>query len=116
MDMKKFTEKSSEALLSAQRMATEYGNAEISQLHLLFTLCADKDGLIATLLTRLNVNVSYLTEKARGEIARLPKVSGGEKYVSRALNDLLESAQSTAEQMGDAYVSVEHPVETMPWQ
>ena len=108
MDMKKFTEKSSEALLNAQRMATEYGNAEISQLHLLFTLCADKEGLIATLLTRLNVNVSYLTEKARGEIARLPKVSGGEKYVSRALNDLLESAQSTAEQMGDSYVSVEH--------
>ena len=108
MDMKKLTEKSSEALIGAQRMATEYGNAEISQLHLLFTLCADKEGLIATLLTRLNVNVSNLTEKARGEIARLPKVSGGEKYVSRALNDLLESAQSTAEQMGDSYVSVEH--------
>ncbi|MDD6995331.1 MAG: ATP-dependent chaperone ClpB [Candidatus Borkfalkiaceae bacterium] len=108
MDMKKFTEKSSEALIGAQRMATEYGNAEISQLHLLFTLCADKDGLIATLLTRLNVNVPALTEKTRGEIARLPKVSGGEKYVSRALNDLLESAQSTAEQMGDSYVSVEH--------
>ncbi|MGN1052740.1 MAG: ATP-dependent Clp protease ATP-binding subunit, partial [Candidatus Scatosoma sp.] len=108
MDMKKFTEKSSQALINAQRAATEYGNAEISQIHLLFALCADKEGLIATLLSRLNVNVPEFTEKARAEIARLPKVSGGEKYVSRALNDLLESAQDTAGQMGDSYVSVEH--------
>ena len=108
MDMKKFTEKSSQALINAQRLANEYGNAEISQMHLLFALCADKEGLIATLLSRLNVNVPEFTEKARGEIARLPKVSGGEKYVSRVLNDLLESAQDTAEHMGDSYVSVEH--------
>ena len=108
MDMKKFTEKSSQALINAQRLANEYGNAEISQMHLLFALCADKEGLIATLLSRLNVNVPEFTEKARGEISRLPKVTGGEKYVSRALNDLLESAQDTAEHMGDSYVSVEH--------
>ncbi|MGN1061598.1 MAG: ATP-dependent chaperone ClpB [Candidatus Scatosoma sp.] len=108
MDMNKFTEKSSQALINAQRTASEYGNAEIAQIHLLFALCADKEGLIAALLSRLNVNVPEFTEKVRGEIARLPKVSGGEKYVSRALNDLLESAQNTAGQMGDSYVSVEH--------
>ncbi len=108
MDMKKFTEKSSEALVNAQRVSTEYGNADINQLHLLFSLLSDKEGLIATLLSRAGVNVSALLESTRTEISRLPKVSGGEKYVSRALNDLLESAQSSAEQMGDSYVSVEH--------
>lgn len=108
MDMKKFTEKSSEALVNAQRVSTEYGNADINQLHLLFSLLSDKEGLIATLLSRAGVNVSVLLESTRTEISRLPKVSGGEKYVSRALNDLLESAQSSAEQMGDSYVSVEH--------
>ena len=108
MDMKKFTEKSSEALVNAQRVSTEYGNADISQLHLLFSLLSDKEGLIATLLSRAGVNVSALLERTRTEISRLPKVSGGEKYVSGALNDLLESAQSSAEQMGDSYVSVEH--------
>ena len=60
MDMRKFTEKSSEALVNAQRMANEYGNAEIGQLHLLFSLCQDKEGLIATLLTRLNADVPAL--------------------------------------------------------
>ena len=108
MDMKKFTEKSSEALVNAQRVSTEYGNADINQLHLLFSLLSDKEGLIATLLSRAGVNVSALLERTRTEISRLPKVSGGEKYVSGALNDLLESAQSSAEQMGDSYVSVEH--------
>ena len=108
MDMKKFTEKSSEALVNAQRVSTEYGNADINQLHLLFSLLSDKEGLIATLLSRAGVNVSALLERTRTEISWLPKVSGGEKYVSRALNDLLESAQSSAEQMGDSYVSVEH--------
>lgn len=47
MDMKKFTEKSSEALVNAQRVSTEYGNADINQLHLLFSLLSDKEGLIA---------------------------------------------------------------------
>ena len=108
MDMKKFTEKSSEALVNAQRVSTEYGNADIGQLHLLFSLLSDKEGLISTLLSRMGINVSALLERTRAEISRLPKVSGGEKYVSRALNDLLENAETSAEQMGDSYVSVEH--------
>ena len=108
MDMKKFTEKSSEALVNAQRVSTEYGNADVGQLHLLFSLLSDKEGLISTLLSRMGVNVSALLERTRAEILRLPKVSGGEKYVSRALNDLLENAETSAEQMGDSYVSVEH--------
>ena len=108
MDMKKFTEKSSEALVNAQRVSTEYGNADVGQLHLLFSLLSDKEGLISTLLSRMGVNVSALLERTRAEISRLPKVSGGEKYVSRALNDLLENAETSAEQMGDSYVSVEH--------
>lgn len=108
MDMKKFTEKSSEALVNAQRVSTEYGNTDVGQLHLLFSLLSDKEGLIFTLLSRMGVNVSALLERTRAEISRLPKVSGGEKYVSRALNDLLENAETSAEQMGDSYVSVEH--------
>lgn len=108
MDMRKFTEKSSEALMCAQRLSAEYGNADVGQLHLLSALCGDKEGLVAMLLSRSGADVTAMKERINGEIKRLPKVSGGEKYVSRALAEALEKAQELATQMGDSFVSVEH--------
>ena len=108
MDMRKFTEKSVAALGAAQSVATEYGNQEIKQAHLLYGLLQNEEGLISQLLTRMGVPVSAFKEKTEQEIARLPKVTGGERYLSRQLADAIEEGEKQAAKMGDSFVSVEH--------
>ena len=108
MDTGKFTEKSMNALQNSQSIAKEYGNQEVGQLHLLAALLSDESGLIPQLLKKMNVEPTALLSAARGEIARLPKVSGGEMYVASTLAAAFEAAEKQAEQMGDSYISVEH--------
>ena len=108
MDMRKFTEKSVAAVGAAQAVANEYGNQEINQLHLLHGLLVDNEGLIFQLLTKMGKDGSSLRASVEKEIAALPKVSGGEKYLSRALAEVIEIAEKQAQKMGDSYVSVEH--------
>ena len=106
--MRKFTEKSVAAVGAAQAVANEYGNQEINQLHLLHGLLVDNEGLIFQLLTKMGKDGSSLRASVEKEIAALPKVSGGEKYLSRALAEVIEIAEKQAQKMGDSYVSVEH--------
>lgn len=108
MDMRKFTEKSVAALQGAQSLAREYGNQEIGQTHLLYALTTAQDGLIVQLLQKMNKDANAVSAAALQEIKRLPKVSGGEQYISRALAEAIENAETQAEQMGDSYLSVEH--------
>ena len=108
MDMRKFTEKSVTALERAQAVAREYGNGEIGQVHLLYGLLSEENGLIFQLVEKMQKDARALTEATLGEIKRLPKVSGGEQYLSRALAEAIESAETQAKKMGDSYLSVEH--------
>ncbi len=108
MDMRKFTEKSVAALQGAQSLAREYGNQEIGQTHLLYALTTAQDGLIVQLLQKMNKDANAVSAAALQEIKRLPKVSGGEQYISRTLAEAIENAETQAEQMGDSYLSVEH--------
>ena len=108
MDMRKFTEKSANALQDAQRIAKEYGNQEIGQTHLLYALITADEGLIPQLLTKMGTDLKGLQEAVQAEIARAPKVSGGEQYIAAALADVLDVAEKQAGKMGDSYVSVEH--------
>ncbi len=108
MDMRKFTEKSALALQNAQNTAREYGNQEIAQAHLLYALLTVDEGLIPQLLTRMNKDIGGLLRATEKEISRLPKVSGGEQYVSRALASALEEAETQSKKMGDSFLSVEH--------
>ena len=108
MDMRKFTEKSVAAVGAAQAVANEYGNQEISQLHLLHGLLVDNDGLIFQLLTKMGKDGSRFKAAVEKEIAALPKVSGCEKYLSRTLAEVIEIAEKQAQKMGDGYLSVEH--------
>ena len=108
MDMRKFTEKSANALQDAQRIAKEYGNQEIGQTHLLYALITADEGLIPQLLTKMGTDLKGLQEAVQAEIARAPKVSGGEQYIAAALADALDVAEKQAGKMGDSYVSVEH--------
>ncbi len=108
MDMRKFTQKSAESLMSAQAVAEEYGNQEIKQTHLLYGLLKSDDGLITQLLMKMGRDVSALKEESEKKISKYPKVSGGEKYLSKELSAVLQIAENQAEKMGDSFVSVEH--------
>ena len=108
MDMRKFTEKSVAALGAAQSVATEYGNQEIKQAHLLYGLLQNDDGLIPQLLARMNVPVSSLKEKVLQEISKFPKVTGGERYLARQTAEVIEEGEKQADKMKDSFVSVEH--------
>ena len=108
MDMRKFTQKSAESLMNAQAIAEEYGNQEIKQTHLLYGLLKHDDGLIVQLLTKMGKTPSALKGLAEEKISKYPKVSGGEKYLSKELANALQTAEEQAKKMGDEYVSVEH--------
>ncbi len=109
MNINKFTQKSMEAVQSCERLAYEYGNQQIEQEHLLYSLLTLDDSLILKLITKMNINGSQFAEEARQAIEKLPKVSGsGQLYVSGDLNKVLIHAEDEAKSMGDEYVSVEH--------
>ena len=108
MDMRKFTEKSALALQSAQSTAREYGNQEIGQVHLLYALLTAENGLIGQLLQKAGKDVAAMQNTALCEIEKLPKVSGGEQYVSQSLARAIEAGEKQAGKMGDSFLSVEH--------
>ncbi len=111
MNTNKFTQKSVEAIKGMQQSATEHGNQQIEQVHLLYALLSTPDGLIPNLLANANIDVKSLTNDTQKEINALPKVSGVQSdrlYVSGALDNALTEAEEQAKKMKDEYVSVEH--------
>lgn len=108
MNLQKFTQKSLEAIQNAQSVAVEYGNPQIDQQHLLANLLTQEEGLIPQLLQKMDVNVNGLLQGVEAEIKKLPRVSGGQTYVSGGLEKTLVAAEKLAENMKDEYVSVEH--------
>jgi ATP-dependent Clp protease ATP-binding subunit ClpB len=108
MNTQKFTQKSLEVLRDAQALAEEYGNQQVCQEHLLAALTGKSDGLIYELLEKMNIEASAVHGAAIREIENLPKVTGGEIYLSRDGSDALNEAEKQAEQMRDSYISAEH--------
>ena len=107
MNTQKFTQKSIEAIESAQQMALSYGNPELTQSHLLWALTKE-DGVINSVLKNKGVDAAAVNGEADRQVAGLPKVSGGQTYVSGDLNKALAAAEDEAKAMKDEYVSVEH--------
>ncbi len=108
MDARNFTEKTVLALQNAQKIVEEYGNQAIEQLHLLHALLQSSEGLIFTLLDKMQKDPVKLKAETKKKIQELPKVQGGEKYLSQKLSATLQKAEEQMTQMGDAYLSVEH--------
>jgi len=112
MNINQLTQKSIEAVQAAQQSASERGNTEVAQLHLLDALLSQPDGLIGSLLTGMGCNARALSEETARALDALPRYSGGSNaeqvYVSGDLNAALNAAEKTAKDMGDEYVSVEH--------
>jgi ATP-dependent Clp protease ATP-binding subunit ClpB len=103
-----FTHKSQEALQSAQQAATSAGNPELTPMHLARALLAEPEGVTSAILQKLDVDPKVLTATFDRELERLPRSSGGQLAMSRALNDVMTEASSIAKKLGDTYVSTEH--------
>ncbi len=110
MNFQKFTRKSIEAVNSAQSIAREYGNSELKQVHLFLALIKQDDGLIGGLMGNISGDIKGLERETQSVIERLPKVSGGDVFVSNDLANSLNEAEKQAEYMKDSFVSVEHLV------
>ena len=108
MKIEKYTQKMQSAVMDAQNLAMSYGNQAIEVEHLHYAIVSDPDGLIAKLLEAMNVNVSSYKEDLKRSLEKLPKVSGGEVYLSTKLNKVLMNAENIATEFKDEYVSVEH--------
>ena len=76
MDMQKLTEKSKAAMIQAQTSALEYGHQEIQGVHLLKSLILQENGLIPSILNRLQVNMDNLLNAIEEQLRKIPSVSG----------------------------------------
>ena len=115
MNLNKLTQKSLEAVQSAQTLAVENGNQQVQQCHLFLALLQQEDGLIGQLMDRMGVPGDSLASALSGAVGALPKVSGSNReadkiYVSQGLDQALTEAEAQASRMKDDYVSVEHLV------
>ena len=109
MNINKFTQKSVEAVQGCEKLAYEYGNQQMEQEHLLYSLLTLEDSLIVKLITKMGIQKELFMDEVQKALEKLPKVSGGgQLYVSNDLNKVLISAEDEAKAMGDEYVSVEH--------
>lgn len=108
MNINKFTQKSIETIKNTEKSAYEYGNQKVEQLHLLYALLMLKDSLILNLIDKIGVSKEMMMNEINNLLAGLPKVAGGELYISEGLNKVLISAEDESKAMGDEYVSVEH--------
>ena len=112
MNTNKLTQKSIETLQNAQSIAVAHGNQTLQQEHLLFSLIGPKDSLNRQLLHKMGVDVQAFADNVQTKINQLPKVSGSREadriYISAETDRALNTAEQTAEQMKDEYVSVEH--------
>ena len=109
MNISKFTQKSMEAVQNCEKLAYEYGNQQIEQEHLFYSLLTLEDSLILKLLTKMGIGRELILNEAEQKVAGLPKVSGsGQVYISSDLNKVLIHAEDESRAMGDEYVSVEH--------
>ena len=105
----KLTLKAQEAVVRAQELATDRGNAQIDPLHLLAALLTENDGIIGPIIERIGVNRQQLDSIIQAELKHFAEVSGGAPpQGSRELNQVLEAAQREADAMKDEFVSTEH--------
>ena len=97
-----------QAVEGSEKLAYEYGNQEIEQEHLLYSLLTVEDSLILKLIEKMEIQKEHFVDRVEKAIAKRTKVQGGKVYVGADLNKVLISAEDEAKQLGDEYVSVEH--------
>ncbi len=107
MNFNNFTIKSQEAIQKAVEITRSSGSQAIEPVHLLKAVVAEGESLVKFIFQKIGANIGQLDLQLDREIAALPKVSGGEPYLSRTSNDVLQKALDIAKQNGDEYVTLE---------
>ncbi len=112
MNMQKCTQKSLQAIESAQTLSSEYQNGQIEQPHLLYALLTQEQSLILELLLKMGVPAEPMLGEVKRLIEQLPRLGGGREmdkiYISADLDQALNRAEKIASSMKDEYISVEH--------
>lgn len=113
MNAQKFTQKSLDAINSAQSTAIEYQNQSVEQEHILYALLEQESGLIPQLFTKMGADASAVSNEVRKLVAAIPRVTGSGReantvYITQDVDKTLNKAEETAKNMRDDFVSVEH--------
>ena len=108
MDTSKFTEKSQQAFVAAQSLATGQQHAEVAPEHLLVALLEQTGGIVPSVARTLKADPAALAREARQRLDALPQARGGEIRLSSRVPLLVEAAQAEAGRLQDEYVSTEH--------
>lgn len=110
MNLNNFTIKAQEAIQKAQQLAFSNNHQSIENAHILKALLEVDENVVGYLFKKLNVNINVLTTKVDEQIAKLPKISGGEggQFLSQGANKTIMKAQDFMKEFKDEFVSVEH--------
>ncbi|MBR5637687.1 MAG: ATP-dependent chaperone ClpB [Pseudobutyrivibrio sp.] len=108
MNIQKFTQKSIEAINGCEKIAMEYGNQELEQEHLLMALMRQENGLIPSLISKMEIDTTQFVNAIDAALSARVKVQGGQLRMGQHLNYVLTYAEDEAKAMRDSYVSVEH--------
>jgi len=107
MTLEKFTIKAQEAVQEAVNTAQRNGQQTIEPIHLLAGVMNKGKDVVGYLLQKLGINGQQIDTLVNTELQHLPRVTGGEPYLSSAANKVLLTAQDDAQKMGDEFVSIE---------
>ncbi|MBS6141486.1 MAG: ATP-dependent chaperone ClpB, partial [Bilophila sp.] len=113
MDINRFTEKSREALTTAQGLAAQYGHQEVDAEHLALALVNQEDGFVPRVLERVGVAPKALVTALEAVLKKRPSVRGpgaemGTITISQRVAKAIANAEALAKRLRDEYVSVEH--------
>jgi len=108
MNFDKYTTKASEAVQGTMQLAGQLAHQAITPLHLLLVLIQQRDGIVPSLLHKLEIDAAALADRVKSELTRLPQVTGGEPYVAPELRKVFDQAESEAGKLRDEYISTEH--------
>jgi len=108
MRFDKYTTKAQEAVAAAQQLAGQFDHSELRPLHLLSALLSESDGVVVPVLQKMGANVGRIRQMVQSELERLPRATGTQLGLSRALGDVFNQAQKEADRLKDEYVSTEH--------
>ena len=108
MNLNQYTTKSQEAIQKAQQIALDFGHQSIEPQHLLEGILQVDENISAFLMKKSEADLNLIREKNREALEKLPKVEGGNIYLSQNANKILLDAPNVAKKMGDEYVTIEH--------
>ena len=108
MNLNQYTTKSQEAIQKAQQIALDFGHQSIEPQHLLEGILQVDENISAFLMKKSEADLNLIREKNRETLEKLPKVEGGNIYLSQSANKILLDAPNIAKKMGDEYVTIEH--------